>query len=61
MSIFEQYLLSILKCGAYCVGFIHWVNNDVAFKNFLNHFEEGDLLSNDKKLRKYFKGMLFKV
>ena len=26
-----------------------------------NHFEEGDVFSNDKKLRKYFKGMLFKV
>jgi hypothetical protein len=53
--------ISSSYCGAYCVCFIQWVNNDVAFKNFLNHFEEGDLLSNDKKLRKYFKGMLFKV
>jgi hypothetical protein len=48
-------------CGPFCVCFVLWVNNQVAFKNFLNHFEEDDLFSNDKKLRKYFKDMLFKV
>ena len=48
-------------CGAFCVCFVLWVNDEVAFNNFSNCFKEDDLLINDKKLRQYFKCMIFRI
>ena len=53
--------ITSIYCGAFCVCFVLWVNDEVAFNNFSNCFKEDDLLINDKKLRQYFKCMIFRI
>ena len=48
-------------CGAYCVCFVLYVQDDVAYEKFIAHYYSENLLENDEILKQDFSKICFLV